>query len=706
MKFIIAQILVVLAFLAAIIIFFGKVKKKEKIVVTGLCIITIAAAFISNGVLGVIPMPKDRIQLTATGEKGSDTLSDDVSVKGVIVDDVRYELNNAVDGKWFWEGDRYMWRHEGNPRQPEGVTRSIILEIPKGNVRQLIFYGTKYSGMVEITYDGQSETHDLYSENNIDTIISIPGNGLGTAYLIKFVRLTLFTLFIVVLLVYFVFAALKFDYSVIKAWFGRNWDKLYYAAIAVIYIFVLQSVSAEGSLWSDEMWHLGCYYTEGWPIEQTTVFTGLFSLWIKIMPYGQEYLRLLSQLFVAGAIYFAGLIGSNYKSKRLGVILSSIVAFSGSVIYQCSLGIRDYATMLFTVTLMIYLFVKKQDSKDNLKVVGMILYGLSIVLAMDIHMMNVAVAGLLLIADFILILLKKTSKKGWFEFIFPAIYGVYWMSHIFTAALKSVSTSWWSPGELTIARIWDFIKWVFSYNDVMTFVAVTGFVCIIVRTISQLIKKQFDFNKDFTALVITLIPFFQILIVAVYSFNAGSKGSMFIDRYFVSSFICMFFVLAVGLDIIIDLICGISKIKGSASIVTVIAVCTMSLYSWMQISPWNPWNRSYRTNNHDFKSTVEYVMRQNDCYCSSTIFIVDHNLYQGQIGIKYYITHNGERDDINRCSLFQLPENIQDYSTIYISSCIYKGDRVNADLNKIIDKQYKLVSDDSNAKIKKYVKKG
>lgn len=421
------------------------------------------------------------------------------------------------------------------------------------------------------------------------------------------------------------------------------------------------------------------------------------------MPYGQENLRLLSQFLVAGTIFFAGLIGSEFKSKRLGVILSSVVACSVSVIYQCSMCIRSYAMILFSSTLMIYFFLKNHNKMSDPHVKDLFFYGAVIAFAMDAHMMNVMVAGFLMVADFLMIVLKKASKKCLFEFVLPAFYGIYWLFNIIPTFLGNTLnyTGW--VGKLSISRIWDFIQWVFSYNDILIFAAICGFVLIIVNLIFKIFEKKFDIHKDYTILTISAIPLLQVAIIAFYSFKVNPQNSMFIDRYFVSSFICMFFVLSYGIDAIILLVCRLTSSRVIPKAAVLVIICTMSLYGWSQIAPWNPWPRSYRTNNHDFKSAADYVMRQNDCYCSSTIFVVDHTL-GGNVGIKYYTTHKGERDNINHISISSIKKDISEYQVIYISY-VWHGDRQNSMLNSIIDEQYELVSNDQNAKVKKYVRK-
>lgn len=261
------QVLCVIVLLAGIIIFFGNIKKKPVSVVAGLCVLLIVSAEVSAAVLKCIPMATEQITLTATGEKNENAKSNEVALSAIIADGKTYEINNAIEGKWFWQGDNYMWRNENDTRQPKGTTRSVTIDIPVGAGRKLVFNNNQYRGIVEIIYNGETTVHDLYRKSNESTKISIPSTDSLYDNMVKIGRLALFALFIVILISYPVFAVYKFDYKIIKKWFARNWDRLYFIAIAFLYVFLVQKKSVDGSLWCDELYQISWTYTGAWPKE-------------------------------------------------------------------------------------------------------------------------------------------------------------------------------------------------------------------------------------------------------------------------------------------------------------------------------------------------------------------------------------------------------------------------------------------------------
>ena len=687
MKFVIAQILIVLTFLAGIIIFFGKVKKKEKIVVAGLCIITIAAAFISNSILGMIPMPKDRIQLTATGEKNPNALNNEVSLKEVVVDDIHYKINNAVEGKWFWKGDSYMWRNENDSRKPEGVTRSITLEIPKGNSRQFVFDNNQYRGFVEITYNGQSTTYDLYSDEGAEISIDIPGNGLMTAYMIKFGRIALFVLFIAVILAYFVFAALKFDYGVIKVWFGRNWDKLVYFIISVTCFIVMFELSKLGSMWYDEIWVLGVFYEPNF-LSIDGVCALLQKIWFMIMPYGQEYLLLLSDLLVALSIYFCGLIGNKINGKRLGVIIASLCATSSTVMGKCG-EFRTYSFLLFFTTISVYMFIKKQSEIGNEKLSTLFVYGLFLVLMMDTHLFGLITAGVILIFDFILVCMKRTKIKGLFEFVIPTLYCAYWVITKFFSGLKSFQNYNW-PQKPSVKGVIKYVLWLCSNNYIIFSLLVLGTAFAVYQISKKVKNNKFDYKYDYAKLVVISVPACVFVINIIVS-SIFPNSSLFVDRYFIPVIVFLFIIVGVLIDKIIEIIfLNIISLSGAGNMSI---VCTIALAISVCIITW--YSQPPNTSNN-YRGTAEYLMSQNDIYLPSTVCIVNGN-YHVNIGFEYYLSKKGNRDSINH------QNDLIDVSSFDIVYVVYHHvDNVD---EYYFQNGYRLVSNDTTAKVKKYVKK-
>ncbi|MBD5116713.1 MAG: hypothetical protein HDT48_04265 [Ruminococcaceae bacterium] len=701
MKFYLMEILIVL-FLAAAFIFLFKKRFGKKVLIGFTAMILLFGIFAGN-MVNLIPIPTEPVILTALDDKNEASTSTQVAICRIIVDEKEYPQKNPSQGKWFWRGDELWWRPENDSRQPDGLTQTIVLDIPIGNSRIIEFASYWNRGMLKVESGDKSKIIDTYitaEKNNVFAVLAATSS--YKVILFKLFKLFVFALIIAALAFYPIFALLKFGNERVKNWFVRNWDKAYYLIIAILYVVVLQSVSTEGSFWCDEVWQLGWIYA-GYPKDGGILGPIVNKAWFNIMPYGQEYLRLLPQLFVAGSIFINGLTGSEYKNKRFGILLSSSVAFSLTIMNQCGMCIRDYALLLLSSSFMLFMYVKKQKYIGNEKIHLLILYGLSAAATMNVHQFGLVTAGLFMISDLILILLKKSSKKAFIEFLIPAIYGVYWLIGTLLPNIGTFNNYGWAE-KATVARLFDAVQWLFCYNNILLALFIFGTVAVIFKNIFKIHLQKFNYAKDYTILTITIVPIILIFITYFYSTVINPENSLFIDRYFISIIICLYFVMCYGADEIITYIGTAVRKKSAEQVLVISCVCLMCIYNWSQVSAYDKWAKSYRTANTDFKSTIEYVMKQKDAYAASTLYIMDIHSVYGGIGIEYYITHKNERDDINHCAIVDIPENFEEYSTVYISY-VYRGDRYNSELNEIIDSEFKLDSDNKTAKVKKYVRK-
>lgn len=687
------QVVCVVILLAALVVYFRKILRRPMPLILALCVLVIIAAFVSNAVLDCIPMPTEQIILTATGEKNELALQNEVSLSGIVADGKTYEVENAVEGKWFWQGDHYMWRTEADTRQPAGTTRSITLNIPVGDGRALIFNNNKYRGVVEITYQGTSQKYDLYSESTQDVRIGIPSTNKLYDDLIKIGRLAFFTAVIIVLMGYPLWTAKKYHYNTIKTFFEKHWDKIYYISLATVYVIIIYHNSARGSLWGDEVWQLGWYYTNYTVQNYGLIFLQLSDFWFNIMPYGHQNLLLLSQLFVAGSIYISGLIGYRLKGKHFGVILASVTAFSLTVIYQCAMEIRNYAMMFFCTTLLLYLFICRQQRRNS-GVLSILLYSVVAVLTIDTHQFGLLVAGLFLFADLLLIVLRKISSKNWLEFILPMIYFAWWVS---VQDFESANHySWGSPA--TVSKVFNTVTWLCSNNELLLLIMIGGVVYCAAEILDKVIKKQFDFHHNCIDLMILLTPILVISIIWFYSAKLNPKNPLFMDRYFISCEIFILYLISLGLDVIINFVCRLYEKRKIEIGIVVFLLFSICVFNWSKIGPWEIYPAGDRTSVHDFKSAADYLMAQNDIYCDSTLCIVEGNIYHDS-GFEYYLTHKGKKDSINHYSIFDDASNFFDYDTIYV---MYARGGYNE--NFILQNGYVEENSSTAVAVKRYVK--
>jgi len=684
------QILFEIIILAVLIIV---LKKKLKIsfdtVIVGSSLL-ISAFFASNMVLEFIPSATEQITLTATGEKNKDAFSNAVVLSEIIVDGEHFAVNDIEKGKWFWQGDKYfMWRNENDIR-PDGITESVTLNIPIGLERSLFFVNNEYRGIVNIAYDGVTSTIDLYRKEYIEEEIKIPSSSVISYIVANIARSGLFILFIMIILSYPIFALKHYESRKIQRWTKKHWDKMLYTVMGITYVCFARQYSYDAALMGDEVWQLGWTISGEFP--QFSFNRYLSTFWFDIMPYGHENLRLMSQLFVAVTIFIAGLLGCELKGKRFGIIMASLVTFSQSVMYQCSLSIRSYSILLFATTLAVYMFVLKQ--KGNYKCWRLILYSVSLILCLDAHHFGILTYAILGLSDLILLFTKKNKISNVFSWAVTFPYLAYCSYCVVGAAAENANNIVLTT-KANFSKLFDFFRWTFSYNDILVVMFVIGYIYIIVNTYFKFKQKKINFFEESTFLTISAIPLIEIFSVYFYSTCVNPENSLLIDRFFITCFICMFFVAGIAIDKTIDYICVIFKSRRSVTPVICAFIVCMCFFNWSQVSPWNPWAQFYRTYDQNVTAVVDYVLSRDDIYSSDTLFIDDHIVDYGDIGITYYTTRKFQRDDINHCAIVEIPDDVEQYKTIYISR-LWAGE--NDRLNQILNEQYMLVEDTTVAK--------
>lgn len=702
----IIQIVLVIVLIAAIIVYFGKIRHAKKSLIAGLILCAVVSAGISDSVVDIIPLPTDKVIVTATGEKNEAASSNEAYITNLIVGGEEYELTTPSEGKWFWKGDCYMWRNENDTRQPECTTRSITLDMPYGCGRSIQFGLSKWNGIVEVSYGGDTKSYDLFKADDVkETVLyaPIPDTGFFALYGIKLLRLGLFLLIVVLLMAHPVYAAVKFEYETIKTFWEKHWDKLAYIVIAFSCFVFMFNLGKEGSLWFDEVWLVGVFLTDNFGYNN--LVTELFqNIWVKCMPYGQEYLLTLSELLVAFSIYTFGLIGDKLKGKRLGVILAALCAASGTIIYQCGIEFRHYPFSLFFSALTVYMFIKKQNELGREKTLTLILYGLCLALLMDSHLFGLVTAGIIMIFDFVLIVMKKTKVKGLLEFAIPAAYGIWWLfSKFFSNVAAFGSYSW--PPKPTIKGVVNCIIYLCGGNNWQFNLFVIGLTFAVVWLFLKIKQSEFDYKRDYTLLVFVSTPIL-VFSVNIIASSVLPNSSLFVNRYLIP--IIVFFILFIG--IAIDMIIEVAHMRAtgrgkegdtghkSRLIFKYEGVVSLTLTLAFVISScvitWQNQQADIRDN---YKGAAENLMSQNDIYCDSTVCLVCGTVDVNN-GFEYYLTKNGKRDSINhQC----FDSDFISFDTVYVVYLHYKK----IDDAKFIDAGYEKVSEDTSLKIKKFVRK-
>ena len=166
-----------------------------------------------------------QISLTSLGEKNSSSKYSQITVDHLEIDGKSYDIPEYVEsGKWNDDRNDLTW--EDN----KGYTGSIVLNIPSGGERKVVFSTSIYRGLVKIEYDGQQKVLDCYSPNDYFYKFDISGDaryGAGILYILK-----LLCVVFVSIIIFCIFKKL-FEYTGKHFKNISNWD-----IIALLWIFL------------------------------------------------------------------------------------------------------------------------------------------------------------------------------------------------------------------------------------------------------------------------------------------------------------------------------------------------------------------------------------------------------------------------------------------------------------------------------------
>ena len=111
------------------------------------------------------------ISITATGEKNDAAEGSEIILKEISVDGNVIDLYKALPNKWIRSDKGIGWR---NYDQPEGLTSTIIGQLPEGKEYSIVFEKNKWRGIVQVEINHVKKTIDCYADSgkSLNEIIS------------------------------------------------------------------------------------------------------------------------------------------------------------------------------------------------------------------------------------------------------------------------------------------------------------------------------------------------------------------------------------------------------------------------------------------------------------------------------------------------------------------------------------------------------
>lgn len=144
----------------------------------------VCAVFLSFAGTELFPAPRQRVELTALGEKNAASEGFEIYLDGFVLDGQAAPTpENPASGQWNVYNGRTCWFPQGDQRRQAETTERIVFELDAAWNTQARFFCNKWKGMVRLQVDGRSVTADTYSAAEGSELVAFTLPRPGTATL-------------------------------------------------------------------------------------------------------------------------------------------------------------------------------------------------------------------------------------------------------------------------------------------------------------------------------------------------------------------------------------------------------------------------------------------------------------------------------------------------------------------------------------------
>ena len=678
--------------------------EERKYAVLAEIVIVLVSYFLSSFINPI----SENVTLTAMGED-SRPGTDEVCLIGYTIDGEDYIAGKSLDiveGKWFWAGENYCWRSEQDSRQPQGVTKSVKIQIPVGIERSLNFSASKWRGQVQISTQSDTWVVDTYMDSEDSTTISAPlGQSTTSLLFLNGLYSIGAFLFILVLLSGITLWIFQYRYEhqeEWKCWIDAHLGKVFYAGLAIWTFAIMMHYAATDSFWIDELLSVNIIQSNWQNVIDTTLqmreatpplYDLVGVLWARIAPYGEQWLLLLSIIPSVISIYVIGLIGEKLKGRLCGVIASVIAASSTTVWVNIAYELRAYAFVLLFAALTFYFYIQR-DILCTWKKLA--LFSLSLACLEMSHYFGMMICCLYFASDIYLFIRKRIKWTNLTSYIFPCIIGFLWILSVYNRTL-SVKTpeqiASWYPVP-TLSHIQSLLQFLTGESNLV--------YCLLLLSIGYSIILWFARRNTAKCKSLYFFLFSNACIIATlsilycYGNFVNQKSTMWQGRYFLVllPFVCV--CVAVCAAHIVAALAKTSITKGSIclSIYLLLSLNCISYAETFSIG-------------QPYREAADWIYTQaNYIYNNDTAILIPVREEGAQGFNQYYLARNGRREQLNALSQESLLENIDvqtllKYTRIYIVNI---NQKIAPNIQQVLSDNYTVVSNQQKIGISVYEK--
>ncbi|MEG0834609.1 MAG: hypothetical protein RR313_09300 [Anaerovoracaceae bacterium] len=657
----------ILVVMVTLLIVWAIFRKKVNVKVMALMF----AMFIFVGyVINIIPFsPMEEIlTLTALGKGNENAQNSEVVIESIMVDGKKCEIK-PLEGKWFYIGEQYMWRPKTDDRQPAGVTETVSLAIPVGKERSINFLGDVWRGKVQVSCNDKTEIVDTYQENSRSVNISVCKSNPQVLALNEIKQFTIPYLLCCALTVLVIIICLRFQEKY-YLYFKRNWDQMLYWVISILMLLFMFKRSCAFSFTDfDEYMNLGLIISKDTLLDvvrsynvrcidlSPPLFNIVAYMWYKIMPYGTQFLYILTESAVAIGVLLMSYTGKKIGGSRVGVATAVLGATCSTLIINAAYDFRPYSFLFLFSALTMITYVDRGVDNASASNRKMILFGLSMALLAYSHYHGVFICATLFLADCFLFYKKRIGIRYITSYCIAGITYLPWMIAIFPNIPRG---GMWYQTHPDLTVISNLIRYLTGNYMPVVFVFLFGMFVIIFSCLNKNKFGRMEDNNILKAILLWTVVA-NITIIYIYGRFINPGASLWLDRYFIGLFP---FVLVICSSAVDEIYLLNAKFKNVEKMqVGIMMILVFALFQNLDsVIP----NSSIKSG---YEQSAEWIMSQGDIYSKNTV-VLSANSVEVMNSIDYYFMQQlGKRDSVNMISANDIScKDILKFDKIYLWS--------------------------------------
>lgn len=359
-------------------------------------------------------------------------------------------------------------------------------------------------------------------------------------------------------------------------------------------------------------------------------------LWIRIIPFGTFFVKLLNIICCFLGIIFCGNTARHIKGDRAALIVTIFAATSFFLINYAAFSFRCYGFYFMVCSLLIRAYYNRLSRPKDLS--AHIIYCIMLIVALYTHYFSIVIFGVLALYDLYLFGRRKISFNCAYGYIVAFLFFV----PLLIIALKSmitVSTNFWAQIP-TPSIFLETFELLFSNQKFTLLMFLTAIVVLCLCEEKQQLSSIT--NQAITALIVWVLFLFAF----VYWFSRQEwLSSVFYSRYFVAALAPAIIVSGIGLDYILDLICINKPEAFSKTLVYIIICCCFANNAVEQFKVVDSFPGYV---DQPIEQAIEYIYGNDISHLPNTLVISNMN----NDHLNYYATHNGTRENLNFGALY------------------------------------------------------